>query len=171
MRKAGILIILYLCQSVVALEIIPSLSPLKYITPSVLASATWDLTQKVLWNAVLPVDSQDSVAIFISEGHHSYRCNGAMYASVDFLAFCHNMLLIGSSATIFLEFILAFIAVGWITLFYWWCDWMFWYRAECISAVLFRIIKQTIHGMLSHLRRIRSPWWFRCKRNFFDWWQ
>eukprot|EP01038_Epipyxis_sp_PR26KG_P014142 gene14142-18980_t len=48
--------------------IAPVLSPLHFITPDVIANYFFDKSQAAVWSAILPIDSQDSVAIFISEG-------------------------------------------------------------------------------------------------------
>lgn len=46
----------------------PDLFPLKYVTIPMMGEALVAQVEKSLWAAVLPVDSQDAVAIFVSEG-------------------------------------------------------------------------------------------------------
>jgi hypothetical protein len=48
--------------------LIPSLGPLHFITPQVVGEYLVENGEAALWSALLPVDQQDAVAIFISEG-------------------------------------------------------------------------------------------------------
>lgn len=48
--------------------IAPSLYPLQYITPQVIGDTILRSGQEAVWSALLPIDQQDAVAIFISEG-------------------------------------------------------------------------------------------------------
>jgi predicted CDP-diglyceride synthetase/phosphatidate cytidylyltransferase len=59
------MVMMKLCM---ALEVVPSLSPLRYITPGVLGQYVLERAQATVWSGLLPVDQQDAVAIFISEG-------------------------------------------------------------------------------------------------------
>lgn len=49
-------------------HLVPSLSPLQYITPQVVAQYVIENGENTLWSLLLPVDQQDAVAIFLSEG-------------------------------------------------------------------------------------------------------
>ena len=46
----------------------PSLQPLQYVTPASIASYLFETTQNSIAGLLLPVDQQDALAIFISEG-------------------------------------------------------------------------------------------------------
>jgi hypothetical protein len=73
------LAIIVVCGLVVPtrpVSVIPSLAPLQYITPPVIASyigsdvvqPLLDKAEKTVLSALLPVDQEDALAIFISEG-------------------------------------------------------------------------------------------------------
>jgi hypothetical protein len=51
-----------------ALEVIPSLAPLQYVTPQVIGQYIIESAESAVWSSLLPIDQQDALAIFISEG-------------------------------------------------------------------------------------------------------
>lgn len=59
---------LCLVGRVTSYGVVPSLHPLKYITPDAVFQLIGEKVQGAVWSSLLPVDQQDAVAIFISEG-------------------------------------------------------------------------------------------------------
>eukprot|EP01031_Cornospumella_fuschlensis_P034964 gene34964-42341_t len=64
----GLLILFTGRIGVTGLQVIPSLAPLKYITPDNVINYITENFESNVWSSLLPVDQQDALAIFISEG-------------------------------------------------------------------------------------------------------
>lgn len=86
--RVGLLLVALLCYvwiGVDGLQVIPSLSPLKYITPDAVVSYITENFESTIWSSLLPIDQQDALAIFISEGVSGFLGGVALKGNAPFI--------------------------------------------------------------------------------------